>query len=360
MKIIDTIYRFPSGIHVLKSGICRVRVFINKEFKIFTLLTDLGSKGVGSITNSVEYLCASLIEKGIPSEKCTFIEHYESTDFRNSTFDLISFSKSGVPSWTPISRESLEILVECESFELTEPTLSQSRLLTEIDRIRNEIDPFMDFSYQEPPEIVKRRLDIESKMIEKTKLLQLIKNNAGEQALQQLIKTDLSLFAEIYAIPQNEYICFSEFPLDTGFIDFVIFSGRSRMDVTLVEIKGADFYLLNQDHYEKYSSKIQEAISQIETRYNYIYRNYPVFCKNAHVYRENAEKGKIKSNFLVGPQPILQVDPNKDINIRFVIIGGRTKDDYKESQKRHTSEIRSSVSLNIESWDSWIRKLQRR
>ena len=72
---------------------------------------------------------------------------------------------------------------------------------------------------------------------------ELIDAGASERELDALIKKDLSLIAEIYSSPDDEYIVFSEFPLGEKRVDFAIFSSRSTMDVTFIEIKGADFNL---------------------------------------------------------------------------------------------------------------------
>jgi hypothetical protein len=154
--------------------------------------------------------------------------------------------------------------------ELNARALDQPRLRIEIDRIRNEIDPFIDSPWPEPPARTKRRNDIESRMISKKLVADLVDRGAGEQELQKLLKQDLSIFAEIYANPKEEYICFSEFLVADGTVDFTVFSGRSGMDVTLIEVKGANFYLVNQGHYDKFSGKIEEAVDQIRKRLTYI------------------------------------------------------------------------------------------
>ena len=64
-------------------------------------------------------------------------------------------------------------------------------------------------------------------------------------------------------------------------------------------------------------------------------------------------------NYLVGAEGKLQVDPNKEIKIRTVIIGGRTQDDQKESLERHKFERSHTIPITLESWDTWIRKLKR-
>ena len=85
----------------------------------------------------------------------------------------------------------------------------------------------------------------------------------SEWKLDALIKNDLSLIAEIYSYPNDEYIVFSEFPVGERRVDFAIFSGRSTMDVTFIEIKGADFNLKKRGHYDNLNAKIEEANSQI-------------------------------------------------------------------------------------------------
>lgn len=360
MKINDFIYRFSTGCGTRQDGICRVRTFVGTNASIFTLLTDLGGKNTGSsVTNSIELLCKSLLTRGIVSDQCGFIEHYEENAIRGATFELVTFSDTGSPHWDSIKQTDVEALLECNLTELSSKTLEQPRLLNEIDRIRNDIDPFIDSPWLETPEITKRRNDIESRMISKKEVADLVECGAGEQELQRLLKQDLSIFAEIYADPKEEYICFSEFPIAGGSVDFAVFSGISRMDVTLIEIKGAEFNLVNQGHYEKFASKVDEAIDQIRNRLRHVIDEIKEFRVQVHRIRQNVENGKVEYNSLLGPNGHLEVDPEKDINIRCVVIGGRTRNDHAESKKRHDVERGTHPPIRVESWDTWLRKVRR-
>lgn len=360
MKISDIIHRFPSLCGTHRDGICRVRIFVSSNSKVRALITNLDEKNTGSsITNSIELVCQSLLHRGVTSNACDFIEHYEGNGFRGETFDLVTFDKDGNPHWKSISSDDAKTLLECEQDELSSNTLDQPRLLNEIDRIRNEIDPFVDSPWLERVERTKRRNDIESRMIGKRLIENLVESSAGEQELQRLLKQDLSIFAEIYADPKEEYICFSEFPLANGVVDFVVFSGRSRMDITLIEVKGAEFYLVNQGHYDKFSSKIEVAVDQIRKRLRYVIDDFKEFRAQVHRIRQNVEDGKRLYNSLLGPHGYLEVDPNKDINVRCVIVGGRTRNDHEESKKRHDVERSTHPPIRVESWDTWLRKVRR-
>lgn len=360
MKISDIIHRFPTSRGTRHDGICRVRVFVVGNSKVFALLTDLGNKNTASsVTNSIELLCKSLRERGIVPEQCTFIEHYEESAYRGDTFDLVTFNSSGSSHSSPIKRSDAEVLLECNQEELSSRTLDQPRLLIEIDRIRNKIDPFIDSPWLESPEITKRRNDIESRMISKSSIVGLVEQGAGEQEFQRLLKQDLSVFAEIYSNPKDEYICFSEFPVAEGFVDFAVFSGRSRMDVTLIEVKGAEFNLVNQGHYDKFSSKIEDAMDQIRKRLRHVIDNIKDFRSDVHRIRLDVENGNILHNSLLGPSGHLEVDSDKDINIRCVVIGGKTRNDHEESRKRHDVERSTHPPIRVESWDTWLRKVRR-
>jgi len=179
------------------------------------------------------------------------MEHYEEIFGGGSTFDLIAFDHRGAPRWTKINQDSAAQLLECDPAELSISTLKQKHLLDEIDHLRNEIDPFINCPLPESLEVKKRRAAIEARMIDRNVIADMVERNAGEQDLLQVLKQDLSIFAEMYANPSKEYICFSEFPVANGFVDFAVFSGRSRMDVTLIEVKGADFNIITKGRYNK-------------------------------------------------------------------------------------------------------------
>ncbi|MGZ4924787.1 MAG: Shedu immune nuclease family protein [Halobacteriota archaeon] len=360
MKINDLIHRFPTGCGTRLDGICRVRTFVGTNSRIIALLTDLGDKNTSSsVTNSIELLYKSLHIRGVIPDQCSVIEHYETNAFSGDTFDLVMFDDCGSPHWNSIKQADVEVLLGCNASELSARTLNHPRLLSEIDRIRNEIDPFIDSPWLEAPEVTKRRNDIESRMISKKHVAGFVERGAGEQELQRLLKQDLSIFAEIYADPKDGYICFSEFPIADGVVDFAIFSGASRMDVTLIEVKGAEFNLVNQGHYNKFASKIDMAIDQIRKRLRHVIDDIKEFRTQVHRIRQNVEKGKSEYNSLLGPDGYLEVDPHKDINIRFVVIGGRTRNDLEESKKRHDVERNTHPPIRIESWDTWLRKVRR-
>lgn len=195
-------------------------------------------------------------------------------------------------------------------------------------------------------------------MVSKESIKELIDNEANEQELQKLIKTDLSLIAEAY-VGDDEYICFSEYPLAGGAVDFVIFTGRSRMEIILIEVKGANFNLVNSNHYGSFNHKVRDAAEQIQERLGVVYRRYDDFRRDAHERRRRVLAGGLIHNAFVGPQSVTQVDPNKDVDIRTVVIGGRTVNDLEESKKRHNYEITSTPPIRIESWDTWLRRLRR-
>lgn len=188
------------------------------------------------------------------------------------------------------------------------------------------------------------------------KLKELIKNKSTEQDIQKYLKDNLHLIAEHYASSTNEYIIFSEFPIDEGKVDFVIFTDRSRMQIILIEIKGADFSYLTKSN--KTSNVIREAHEQILERFDFIDRNYELFRRKAHEIRQEVEKGKIKYNTLLGSNGFLHVDPNKEIKYRGVVIGGYTTDDILESKKRNQLELDSNRKTQFESWDSFLRKVE--
>jgi len=206
---------------------------------------------------------------------------------------------------------------------------------------------------------IRRRIEILDGMISKSEIEKLVHSKASEQDIQKLLKKDLSIFGEAYAKPDDEYICFSEFPVANGAVDFAVFTGRSRMDVVLIEVKGADFSLVNNNHYKEFNHKINEAAGQIRTRLGHVYRSLQVFRDQVHSIRDRAEAGERVHNAFLGPPQRLEVSSDKDINIRTVVIGGRTVNDSDESRRRQDFESRITPPIRIESWDTWLRRLQR-
>ncbi|RBL80126.1 DUF4263 domain-containing protein [Streptomyces cavourensis] len=324
------------------------------------MMTDLEDRYQGpSVTNTVESLKEALILKGLAPTGANYIEHYpRESSWDASTFDIVTFNSSGHPSWKRVDRQWVEGQLECSSAELASESMQQERILRDIAQLRQRVDPFSDFSYLASPVVLSRQAQIELGMLPRRAIQELIDARVDERGLQRLLKTDLSVFGEVYA-DRDEYICFSEFPLGDGIVDFVVFSGRSRMDVTLIEIKGANFNLVNQTGYGKFASKVEEAADQIRDRVRTAYLDYGSFRKAMHEIRCQVEGGKQLYNSFVGAHGHLEVDGNKDVNVRCVVIGGRSNDDLAESQRRHVYERTFNVPLRLDSWDSWMRKLSR-
>lgn len=356
MKIVDRIFRFAKDWSKRRDSICRIRVFAHNG-TVTAVLTDLGELSTGgSVTNFVEDIREAMIREGTMPASSAILEHYE----RDDDFELlrVSFNTDGNPSWHEVSLASALEELGCDEGELLEKTAENTRLRNEIERVTNEIDPFFHSPYPEAKEVVWRRMVIERNRVSKDELAQLVEAGSGERELLRLLKSDLSLLGEFY-VKDDEYIVFSEFPIGGGFVDFAIFAGRSRMDIILIEVKGADFGIVNIGAYGKFASKIEEATHQIRDRLSAVYDDYQTFRKQAHKIRKAAEAGSKNYGALLGPRVPLEVDPNKDVTFRCVVIGGRTRNDVTESKKRNDYEDSFHPAIKIESWDSWLRKLDR-
>ncbi|SDH52966.1 Shedu immune nuclease family protein [Desulfosporosinus hippei] len=363
MKISDMIFNCKVNSLSRFSGLYRIRIFITSKQEVYSVITDIGDYNPStSVTNAIEYICSTLISAGVVPKETCFIEHYEPQDYyqRMHSFDIVTFDGKGLPHWTSIGFQKIINILECDKMEFLDTTFSNPRLMNEIDRLRYQMDPKIDFPDQENPEIIKRRFEIEYNNISKEKIISLIESNVKEQDISRLLKQDLSLFGEVYAHPKEEYICFSEFPINNGVVDFVVFTGRSRMDVYLIEVKGSNFNLVNSGNYEKLSSKVEEATGQIRERLQIIYNNYEKYRVEFHKIRKTVESGTKIYNSFIGPYGDLLVDPDKDVNIHPVVIAGRTNNDLMESRKRQAFEFYSKPTIKLETWDSWIRKLTRR
>lgn len=322
------------------------------------LLTDLGDKNFGqSVTNAAEVIIKSLLDQGYIIPPTTFIEHYEHNDWESDSFDKVTLSPHA--QWEALTRSRVLEMIGDEDGELSDRSATNPRITSQADKLLFRHDPFIGSSYPESNDVTKRRLEIIESMISKASVEALVQSGRGEQELQRLLKTDLSIFGEAYAKPDDEYICFSEFPLADGFVDFVVFTGRSRMDIIFIEVKGAEFNLLNTNHYKAFNHKITEAAGQISQRLGIIFRELNGFRNKAHVIRQRAESGERLCNAFLGPRSKLDVDPDKDINIRCVVIGGRTQNDLEESTKRQDYEAQTTPPVRVESWDTWLRRLQR-
>ncbi len=369
MKLSDFIFEYDSGRRY--PGLCRVRTFVNQKQELYAVFTDLGNKNpAGSVTNDLESIYDSLMDQGYLHEGYRILEHYEDEPSRFwslgrkncGQFDLVELNPQQAPVWTSCKVKTVLQLLETDPSEFSSKTWNHPRHVAAIDRKRMKIHPLLDYLFTEDPEVVRRRLEIEERKRSKEELAKLVEQGAGERELIQFLQGDLSFFAEVYASPREEYICFSEFPIgDGGRVDFAVFSSRSRMCVTLIEVKGADFPLLvHNGGYETFSRKMEIALSQIKARAGYVFRNYPEFRERVHQIRIQVERGESLYHALLGPYGSLQVDPNKDVEIRYLVIGGRTGDDLSESWKRHEYEVTHTPPMRIETWDTFLRRLSRK
>jgi len=357
MKTLDIVHSFHDGKNRVSRGLCRVRSFVSQSGTA-VLLTDLGDKNDGqSVTNAVETVIDSLLRQGLVLEPAIFIEHYERNNLQSDTFDRVTLHPK--TDWMSLSRDEALAMLGCDQTELDDRSVLNRRIVEQADSLRFQRNPFVDSRFSDSNEVIARKLEINAGMISKGSIETLIQSGAGEQEIQRLLKTDLSIFGEAYAKPDDEYICFSEYPIADGLVDFAVFTGRSRMDIILIEVKGSEFNLLNSNHYKEFNHKVLEAAGQIRTRLGVIYRSLDSFRKNAHQIRTRAENGEKIHNALLGPYFKLHVDPDKDINVRTVVIGGRTQNDLEESAKRQDYESRFTPPIRIESWDTWLRRLQR-
>ncbi|WP_372356251.1 Shedu anti-phage system protein SduA domain-containing protein [Xanthomonas sp. NCPPB 3443] len=185
-------------------------------------------------------------------------------------------------------------------------------------------------------------------------LNKLIQKGAGENEIQKLMKGNLNLLGEA-CTPSSiagEYIAFSEYPIITGKTDFVVFTDRSRMVVVIIEVKGADFNFLNSDN--SVNANINEAARQVRERFRVIESNYELFRRGFHEIRRDVESGKAIYNSYLGPNKPLQVDPNKEVWLKGMVIGGRVTDEYLVSKERHSLE-KESPRLSFDTWDSWTK-----
>jgi len=355
VKTSDFILRYPTN--KIHDGICRMRTFVNQKFEVSIILTELSDNTSTSITNSMELIYKYLIDSGLVTKFDFLFEHYEQHSFSSESFDLV-YIENGRASWDSVELDFVMQICESQDNEFNTEIKDNFRLLSEIDTLISKIQS-SNINCPQQESFNQSEHEPISNQLSKHAIQEIIDRGAGELEIQALLKQDLSVFGEIYGQPKDEYQCFSEFPVGDGCVDFVVFSGRSRMDIFLIEVKGANFNLVNKSGYKKFSSTMETAMDQIRNRLEYIYKNIEEFKVMAHEIRQSAESGKNIYNCFLGPKPNLNVDLNKNINIYPVVIGGRTINDLNESNKRHQYEQRSSPKVNVESWDSWLKKLIR-
>lgn len=357
MKINDFIFRYRTGSFVCAGGICRVRTFLNSQNDIYTVLTELDENPSTSVTNAMELIVAQLhTQQKIPFQ-AKIIEHYPS-GFFSETFDLVTFSSDGAPLWKPISPTAVFKILECTDNEFADYK-SDPRVQKEIQDALLGTPKIQRLHFIEDPAITERRLEIESKMHSLNTVKDFLSSYPSESELSAFLKQDMSLLAEPYAIPE-EYICFAEFPVGDGRVDFALFTGRSRMSVYLIEIKGAVSPLRKKNHYGDFRADVQQGRAQLIERKTWCERHYEEFRVFVHRVLQSVVKEDTRPyHAFLGPRYRLEVDPNKDIHLHYVLIAGRTSDDLRDSQKRHQEDIAMGFSIQTETWDSWANKLTR-
>lgn len=343
-------------IHVYKRTICRVRTYMNDNKK-YILLTELDENQGPSVTNSIEYLIQSLINQGHAELTDTFIEHYPKIQFFSEEFDEVKLDEFNFPTWHGRSKEKVMLLINENPDDFDTDTKKDQK--SKIDILKNKYEDlkFMDNKFIEDPSITARREKIRKNMITKEYLRNLINSKPKESEIGSILKKDLSIFAEVYASPEDEYICFSEFPFFSKRIDFVVFTGRSSMKIYLIEIKGADKKILVNNSYQPFTSKFFEGVTQLHNEFDYIHNNKEMVRKEMHRIRQAAINDEIPC--FKGPKYDFQVDSNKSVKFYGVLICGYTNDDLAESNKRHSLEDRYNDNYIIETWDSFINKLTR-
>ena len=356
MKVNDFIFRFRAG-SLSRAGICRVRTFVNDRAKIYVVLSELDENPSMSVTNASELLVAQLTDQQKIPPQSAIIEHYPAGAAFAESFDLVTYD-AGRPSWSSVSFSSVIKDLGCSAQEFADYK-QDPRVQKEIQDALNGIPKIEQYEYTEPFEITERRLAIVSNQHRMEEIKGLLDTNPSERELSEFLKQDLSLLAERYAYPKEEYVCFAEFPVGEGRVDFALFTGRSRMDVTLVEIKGAQDGLCRSNHYHEFRSSVQEGRGQLIQRAAWCNQNYEKFRRFVHQVLSEVKKGRRPYRAFLGPKYRLSVDPDKDIKLHYVLIAGRTGDDLPDSRKRHTEDSALNLDVQTETWDSWINQLTR-
>ena len=302
---------------------------------------------------------AQLTEKHKIPKNARIIEHYPRPFDREERFSVVSFDEDERPVWKTVSFAKILEILDCEESEF-EPYKNDKRVMKEIYDALNGIPAIEQFEYSEDPEITQRRLEIKLNQRSKSELQALLAKNPTERELAEFLKDDLSLIGEFYAHSQEEYVCFREFPVGNGRVDFAVFTGRSRMSVYLIEIKGAKRGIFRKNHYKAFASFAEEGRNQLNERANWIKEHYEIYRKFVHGVLKEVKKGGKPYGAFRGPDYKLGVDPNKDVKFFYILIAGRTTDELADSHGRHVADSYSVLDIQTETWDSWCNKLMRR
>lgn len=139
--------------------------------------------------------------------------------------------------------------------------------------------------------------------------------------------------------------------------DFVVLTSRSKMKVCIVEVKGADFKIVKANHYQGLNVHMNDAITQLKNHMEYINRNYSSFRTQIHEDKDKAINEEYSGNYLVGPRKTLLVDPQKDIDVKYIAIGGVEREDKSIEESHEIVKCKPADNLEIASWNSFVRKL---
>ena len=150
---------------------------------------------------------------------------------------------------------------------------------------------------------------------------------------------------------------FLNYPIGDKIADFVVLTSRSKMKVCIVEVKGADFKIVKANHYQGLNVHMNDAITQLKNHMEYINRNYSSFRTQIHEDKDKAINEEYSGNYLVGPRKTLLVDPQKDIDVKYIAIGGVEREDKSIEESHEIVKCKPADNLEIASWNSFVRKL---
>ena len=102
---------------------------------------------------------------------------------------------------------------------------------------------------------------------------------------------------------------------------------------------------------------IHDAITQLKNHMEYINRNYSSFRTQIHEDKDKAINEEYSGNYLVGPRKTLLVDPQKDIDVKYIAIGGVEREDKSIEESHEIVKCKPADNLEIASWNSFVRKL---
>lgn len=342
--------------HSHKPGVGRVRVYNDKRH---VLLTDIDISAA-SVTNNVEVIAAKLMALNLIKPDTAVIEHYERKPRIRPlpTFDIVTIINNQ-PYWKNCNLEEVAQMLQCPEAELTESLEEIEHLKLEAELLRKALAPQPISKPCRSDLLPKRPNDVF-----KAELQNMLDERKGETDLHRFLEANVMNFAEQFACPDNEFIVFSEFTIDEYRVDFMVLTGRSRMDAHIIEIKGADIPLSKAaGNHRDYRSEIHDAITQIQFHHGKMQFNETV-AQKIHAERARAEawhksyalKPCGRLDFAVGEQPRLEVSAEKGLNIYYHVIGGYGTHLSEESRLRHRTEDSMQAHVRIDSWNSWLNR----